>query len=306
LKRWFMVSKEAKHERAAELFQRAGAKYKGRKDFSAAGNAFKRAAECYEVIGSSLEAVGQWKEAGKSFKKEDKEAARECFENAINHYKDSNRYNQAGKLYNEIAEGWKLDGRLQEAIDAWEASSECFLNADDMNSSNKRLEDVAYTCAMLGKKDKKNYKKAIAIYEKISRHNVSTQLGRWSVKKHLFNAGIILLCLHGLDDSLSTAGDALEGYCDLSELFRGTREQKLVSSLLEAMMSGDLDKWNQLLVEYDEISPLDDWKTDRFLEAKAYFNADELPPEDLAGPSEATGSSSTAKAKVQDDEPDLF
>jgi len=296
---FFGMGKEQKYENAAEYYAQAAAKFKAIKDFTSAGHAFRKAAETYEKINSGLEAVQQWKEAGKAFKKEDIDSARNCFEKAIEYYKDNNRYGQAAKLYVEIAKGFLESNHKDAAIDMYNAASECYDADDNANSASKNLIEVAFHSAELQK-----YDTAIKIYEKVAKDSVDSQLGRWSVKSYLFSASLCHLARAAKQDNLDVVQDAIEGYADLSELFRNTREHNLVSALVLDMQNGSADDFSQHLQEFDEISPIDEWKTNRLLEAKAYFTRDDEDIDFFSDQKQSGGSKK--KPKEDDDEPDFF
>jgi len=297
---FFGIGKETKIENAAEYYQQAGAKFKAIKDFGNAGNAFRKAAEAYEKINSGLEAVQQWKEAGKAYKKDDLEAARMCFEKAISYYKDNNRYGQAAKLYVENAKGFLEEGHREAAIDMYNAASECYDADDNANSASKNLVEVAYHSAEL-----KKYDVAIKIYEKVAKDNRDSQLERWSVKGHLFSASLCHLARAAGADNLETVKDVFEEYGDISELYKGTREFNLVMQLVMDMQNGSVDDFSLHLQEFDDISPLDEWKTNRLLEAKSYFTMDNGFEPDFTSDIKSSGSSKK-KQVVDDDEPDFF
>lgn len=296
---FFGFGKEQKIENAAEYYQQAAAKFKSLKEFQHAGGAFKKAAEAYEKINSGLEAVQQWKEAGKAYKKDDPESARLCFENAIDYYKDNNRYGQAAKLYVEIAKGFLESGHREAAIDMYNAASECYDADDNANSASKNLIEVAYHSAEL-----KKYDTAIKIYEKVAKDSVDSQLGRWSVKNYLFAAALCHLARAAIADNLETVNDAFESYADLSELFRNTREHNLCMALVTDMQNGSADEFSGHLQDFDEISPLDEWKTNRLLEAKSYFSDDPDFAPDFQN--DIVPSESSAKQKSEDDGPDFM
>jgi len=278
LKKWnFFGINDQKYENAAEYYKRAAAKYKSVKNFDEAGNCFMEAAKLYEKGDSPLEAVQQYRDAGKALKKDSPALAREAYMCAINYYQDSNRFNQAAKLYTEIAQTHLDEGNIEQAIESYKLASDSHIADDSQSASNKVLLEVAHHCAALG-----DYEQAIKYYEQNARDGVDNQLIRWSVKNYLFSASLCQLCFAAVNNSLEPAQEAHDRYCDMSEIFRNTREQKLVADLIDSMFRGDVDLFTQKTEEYDDISTFSSWQVDRLLfTKKTYFNDNAAPDLDL-------------------------
>ena len=60
----------------------------------------------------------------------------------------------------------------------------------------------------------------------------------------------------------------LTRYTSLDTSFQSTREAKFVNALLEAISSGDLDQYTAVVGDYDQVTPLDNWKTNILLKIK--------------------------------------
>eukprot|EP00494_Astrolonche_serrata_P027378 UN27641 len=260
LKRTFAFF-DNKYEKAAEFYKSAGAKYKTGKNFEKAGICFQKSGDLFndKCTDQQLEAVTQWKEAAKSFKKildeqDYAERAQNCYIKAIHYYQDNNRFNQAGKLYEEIAKIYLEMKNVSKAIEAYEHSAECFNSDDDTSNANKRLLEAANHLATISE-----FEKAIKYYEKAARDSVDNNLLRWSVKNYLFAAGLCQLCLAAETDKLDEAQDKLSTYENMSEIFRDTREVKLINACLESMMKGEVDAFSKAVQDFDEISQLDRW-----------------------------------------------
>lgn len=288
-----------KYENAAEFYKRAAAKYKTSKDFEKAGECFMEAAKLYEKVDSPLEAVQQYRDAGKALKKDVPGLAREAYAHAINYYQDSNRFNQAAKLHVEIAQTWLDEGKVEEAMQSYRNASDCHIADDSQSASNKVLLEVAFHAAASG-----DFEMAIQYYEQNARDGVDNQLIRWSVKNYLFSASLCQLCLAAQNNSLEQAKEAHDRYCDMSEIFRGTREQKVIEALIDSMFRGDIDVFTQLTQEYDDISKFNNWQVDRLLfTKKTYFDDDRAPDlEDDLGMDD----DGAPTFDGNDDEPDLF
>lgn len=79
------------------------------------------------------------------------------------------------------------------------------------------------------------------------------------------------LCLYGatggLQDSV-TAKRNLAKYSSLDTTFSSTREAKFVNVLIEALEAGDSEMFTGAVFEYDQVTKLDNWKTNILLKIK--------------------------------------
>ena len=87
---------------------------------------------------------------------------------------------------------------------------------------------------------------------------------RFSVKEYFFKAGLCWLAAGDLVD----AGRAISTYTQLDASFEQTREYKFLSGALEAVEGGDQEAYTSLVVDYDKMTKLDNWKTTLMLKIK--------------------------------------
>lgn len=57
-------------------------------------------------------------------------------------------------------------------------------------------------------------------------------------------------------------------YASLDTTFPSTREAKFVNFLIEALEAGDAEKFTGAVYEYDQVTKLDNWKTNLLLKIK--------------------------------------
>lgn len=65
-----------------------------------------------------------------------------------------------------------------------------------------------------------------------------------------------------------TAKRNLAKYSTLDTTFSSTREAKFVNILIDAVEAGDTESFTGALVEYDQVTKLDNWKTNILLKIK--------------------------------------
>ena len=57
-------------------------------------------------------------------------------------------------------------------------------------------------------------------------------------------------------------------YGSLDTTFPSTREAKFINALIEAIAAGDQEQFTAVVVEYDQVTKLDNWKTNILLKIK--------------------------------------
>lgn len=60
----------------------------------------------------------------------------------------------------------------------------------------------------------------------------------------------------------------MQKYCTQDATFASTREAKFVNALIEAVQAGDPESFTGAVVEFDQVTKLDNWKTNILLKIK--------------------------------------
>lgn len=100
---------------------------------------------------------------------------------------------------------------------------------------------------------------------------------RACMQSYLLNAGICALCHYDTEG----VKNMLERFEDIDATFTDTREQQLLSELVQAYEQGNAEKFTAAVQEYDSMTKLDSWKTTLLLKAKKRVAASELEGEDF-------------------------
>ncbi|MBE7182504.1 MAG: hypothetical protein INR71_15080, partial [Terriglobus roseus] len=133
--------------------------------------------------------------------------------------------------------------------------------------ANKNYQKAADLAALDG-----DYYKAIGHYEHVAKDSLNNNTMKWSVKDYLFKAGIC----HLATNDMVGFGRALQSYAQLDPNFATQREHKLLADVGEAIEKADKDAFEGCLYQWNQLSPLDSWKTTMFLRVKgAIENAEE-------------------------------
>jgi len=270
----FGIGTEAKHETAAGCFEKAAAQFKAAKNAKRAAHAYIEAAKNLERINNELEATTNWKNAATQLAiSGDIDEAVKCFTKAIDHYLASDRFNSAAKLQSEIGklyEDKKIFGKAimfyNEAIGSFESEN----NNIQARKVKLQVADIQAKSA--------EYRKAIDLYESISKDAVDDSLLRWSVKNHLLKASLCQLVLGAQKNDMSEATKAFEKYEEWSEIFCGTRENKLVQDLKKAYEDMNTEAFQDAIFEFDNISKLDEFKTSLLHVVLQELKKEKTPP----------------------------
>jgi len=276
LKKWtiFGIGTEAKYENAAGCFEKAAAQFKAAKNAKRAANAYIEAAKNLEKINNELEATTNWKNAATQLSiAGDIEEAVMCFTKAIDHYLASDRFNSAAKLQSEIGKLYEDKKLFGKAITFYNEAVESFESENNKIQARKVKLQVADILAKSGE-----YSKAIEIYESISKDGVDDSLLRWSVKNHLLKASLCQLVLGAKKDDMSEATKAFAKYEEWSEIFHGTRENKLVQDLKKAYEDTNTEAFQDAIFEFDNISKLDEFKTSLLHVVLQELKKEKTPP----------------------------
>lgn len=259
LKKFSLFGSSSKYEDAAELYTNAGNLFKMAKNWQEAGNAFQKTAECHLKLQVQHEAATAYVSAGAAYKKVNPKDAIMSYEQAVEIFTEMGRFSSAAKHQKELAEVYEGEKDLESAIIAYQSAADMYAGEDQTSQANNCLLKVAEFAAETG-----DFTKAIEVYEEVASRSLDNNLLRWSVKEYFLCAGICQLCT----GDMVTASRAIDRYADQDESFANQRECKLLRDVLEACENNDVEAFTNVVYEYDSISKLDSWKTNKLLKVK--------------------------------------
>lgn len=178
----------------------------------------------------------------------------------------------AARYCKELGDSYEAEQDLEKAMDYFERAADLFQSEEVSSSVNQCKQRVAQIAAQL-----EQYPKAVKIYEEVARQSMNNNLLKYSVKGILLNAGICQLCK--VDDV--AINNSLERFQELDPTFSGTREYKLLADLAASIEEEDVEKFTNVIQEYDSMTRLDPWKTTLLLRVKNTLKEKEDKDEDL-------------------------
>uniref|UniRef100_A0A673JIU3 N-ethylmaleimide-sensitive factor attachment protein, alpha a n=1 Tax=Sinocyclocheilus rhinocerous TaxID=307959 RepID=A0A673JIU3_9TELE len=254
----------SKVEEACDFYVRAANMFKMAKNWSAAGDAFCKAAQLHLQVQSKHSAAINFLDAGNAFKKADPQGTTHI---AIDIYTDMGRFNIAAKHHISIAEIYEselLD--IDKAISHYEQAADYYKGEESTSAANKCLLKVATYAAQMEQYQNplKYLSRSIGIY------SMDTTLLRYGAKDHLFKAALCHFCVDMLNCKL-----AVQKYEEMYPAFSDARECKLLTILLDAHEEQNIDAYADAVREFDSITRLDQWQTTMLLRIKKTIQDEE-------------------------------
>jgi len=256
---WF-TSSSSKFEEAGDLYQQAANSFKLEKLFKESGDAFAKEAECREKQGERNDAANAWWNAAKSYKKGHPDLAIRALSSTVTFLTLLGRFRQAADREKEIGQIYLQEsGDLSRACESFERAGDWYSQEDANATANGCFKDAADLHAQLGQ-----FPQAITRYEQVANHSLSSSLTKYSVKEYWLRAGLCALAAH---DPV-TARRNQDKYAIQDVTFPSTRESKFLALLTDAVDASDEEAYTRAVVEYDQITKLDNWKTNILLRIK--------------------------------------
>ena len=259
LKSWFASFSGGKYEDAEELYSKAANQLKVAKQWDRAGAAFEKAAACHVKMESAHEAARSYQDAALCYKKTNTAQAVLLYKEAVSIHIDLGRFTTAAKVQKEIGELYEAEGDTEKGMEAYQTAADYYQAEENNSTANQMLLKVADLAST-----RKDYKRAVEIYEQVAIASLESNLLKFSVKNYLFSAGLCRLAI----GELGAAVDALDRYDGMDATFAGTREGMLLREIAAAFEGLDEDAFTAKVREFDEIQRLDAQKTSLLLEIK--------------------------------------
>ncbi|KAL0951252.1 hypothetical protein HGRIS_007970 [Hohenbuehelia grisea] len=178
----------------------------------------------------------------------------------ITHLTQGGRFRQAADREKEIGQIYLQESNdIRKACESFERAGDWYAQEDATATANACYKDAADLHA-----DLDEYPQAIQRYEQVADHSLSSALTKYSVKEYWLRA---LLCALAMGDPV-TAKRNMGKYANQDTTFSSTREAKFINVLIEAVESGDQEVFTGAVVEFDQVTKLDNWKTAMLLKIK--------------------------------------
>lgn len=272
LKSFSLFGSSTKYEDGAELLDKAANQYKLGKAWEKAGETYVRLSEIHKKLESEHEAASALVDAANAYRKVNSAKALECMQNAVSIFTNIGRLSMAAKHLKDMAEIYEKEDNAEDALTFYQQAADLYAGEEVNSTSNQCKLKVAQFAAQL-----EQYPKAVEIYEEIAKSSLDSNLLRYSVKGYLLNAG---LC-HLATGDIVNIRNAIDKYQELDLSFSGTRECKFLQDLADAIEEGEVQKFTEVVYQFDSMTRLDPWKTTLLLRTKQNITAKEHEEDDL-------------------------
>jgi len=171
------------------------------------------------------------------------ETSRESFDE----YLLTNAYNQIGNIYIESSD------EKEQSL-----AFECFTELSEM--SGVISQKLVYMIA----KHKKNYIDAGNKYKLIGNDMITKKSGKWTMKTILLKSILCYIC----GDDIVLAKQTFKYINDTNVFFSRSNESKLLRDIFNCLEKNDVNKFTEIITEYDVVFQLDDHLVDLLLTIK--------------------------------------
>jgi len=179
----------------------------------------------------------------------------------IVHLTQAGRFRQAADREKEIGQiHLQENNDLRKACESYERAGDWYAQEDATATANACYKDAADLHA-----DLEEYTQAIARYEQVANHSLTSALTKYSVKEYWLRSG---LCSLAMQNDTVSAKRNLAKYSNQDTSYASTREAKFIQALIEAVEAGDQEAFTGAVVEFDQVTKLDNWKTGMLLKIK--------------------------------------
>jgi len=253
-------SKESLLEDALGYFQSAANGFKIEKNWQKAGECYEECAKI-EIELESDTAMNQYKDAAHCFSFCDVQRSQQNLDNCIKFCVKKGRYQQAGKLTQEIAHNKEVEFNYPEAIKKYKEAAE-YYKLDSQNTKSLEqncLLKVADLMCISG--DKNMFENAPQLYEKLAMEYLTIPLLKSSAKDLFFKA---VVCYIAKKDEV-TADIKLKQFLSEDPTFDDTREAKLLENLIKYISDPpDPENYKKEIQSFKKYRDLDKWKLNMF------------------------------------------
>ncbi|KAG8966409.1 vesicular-fusion protein S17 [Tulasnella sp. 425] len=225
--------------RVGDLFKEAANNFKVERLFKESGDAYMREAECRQGYPDlAAAALGQ----------------------TVDLLQKLGRFRQAADREKEIGQiYWQENHDVGKAAEAYLRAADWYSQEDAKATASSCKKDTADLLVELDRGHE-----AIKLYDEVAQYSLGSQLTKYSVKEYWLRAG---LCALAAQDAVS-ARRKFDDYSKADLTFPSTREARFLLALIEAVERGDQEAFTGAVYEYDQVTKLDNWKTQLLLKIK--------------------------------------
>ena len=252
-------NEQVRAEEACQLYESAANLYKIQKNWEEAGKAYEKCAEL--DIKTNMDPSQHYREASHCFSFTNKERSIKNLENCIKSYEKKGKYQQAGKVTQEMAHDLEVDLDYEKAIEKYKLAADYYAMESKNTKSSEQACLIKQADLMCISNHKEMLEKAPGIYEKVGMEYLTVPLLKSSAKDLFFKC--VVLFLIKKDDV--TAGIYLNKFLEEDPTFDDTREVKFLREAIRCVSEPpDPDGFRKAVADFKQYRDLDKWKLNMF------------------------------------------
>lgn len=264
-------SNESRLEEALDLYQSAANLFKMHKQWNDAGIAFEECGNVETQLGSDSAAI-HYQDAAHCFSFVDKTRAKKNLEQSIKIYVKRGKFQQAGKITQNMANELEVDLDYTEAITKYKQAAEYYSmeNQNTRSLEQSCLIKVADLMCISNHPDM--IKEAPKIYEKIGMQYLTVPLMKSSAKDYFFKCVVVYLVQK---DEVS-ANICLNKFLSEDPTFAETKEDMFLKKAIECISDPPQpEEFKKAVTSYKTYRDLDKWKLNMFAAVLKKIEGDE-------------------------------
>lgn len=261
----FLSSKADRADEATELIKQAANIYKLAKDWEGAADAYLKCAQIEKE--NKGDPADQYLEAANMQKKFNTAQAVKTMELAVEALCSDGKITQAARVKKSIGETYESEKQYVLAAKNYQDAVDLYQTEGESNTTTNNILLKVPELRILAEENREHIAEGIKIYEQVANKYLEHKLTAPSAKDLFFRASI----LHLANDDSVGASNALEKYTDVDPTFATSRECKFIRGLIKAIESKDVQAFSDECWEFNNITPLDRWKTTVLNRAKTHL-----------------------------------
>lgn len=261
----FLTPKTERAEGATELIKQAANIYKLAKDWDNASNAYLRCAQIEKE--NKGDPADMFLEAANMQRKYNPATAVKTMEQAVEALCSDGKITQAARIKKQIGEIYEADKEYVLAAKHYQDAVELYQMEGENNTTTNNILLKVPELKIIAEENKEHIIEAIKIYEQVASKYLENRLTAPSAKDLYFRATI----LHLANNDTVGAESGLDKYSDQDPTFGTSRETKFVRALIKAIEEQNVQAFSDECWEFNNITPLDRWKTTVLNRAKAHL-----------------------------------
>jgi len=261
----FMTPKAERADGATELIKQAANIYKLAKDWENAANAYIRCAQIEKE--NKGDPADLYLEAANMQRKYNPATAVKTMGEAVEALCSDGKITQAARIKKQIGEIYEADKEYVLAAKHYQDAVELYQMEGENNTTTNNILLKVPELRVIAEENKEHIVEAIKIYEQVASKYLENRLTAPSAKDLYFRASL----LHLANADTVGSENAIEKYSDLDPTFGTSREAKFVKALIKAIEEQNVQAFSDECWEFNNITPLDRWKTTVLNRAKAHL-----------------------------------